>query len=178
MFPISASKTLLSTWNNATFSTLNILTDTSGAASIGSSLSLTAPSTNAIPPVYSNGTTVRVIASTVGNSLTALNIDCSGTTPALLGASYRPSVTNGISALAPSSLYGVRASNGITVGSTTHVLSSTQGFEDVVITPNSMVAKKSRGAFPSMPGAYSNDAWGLLSYNTTGLQIQRIEAVA
>lgn len=177
---VSASKTLFASYISATSVQFNILVDTAGTASVGTELSLpTNITTGAIAGLFT-ASNIGYVALSNNSGTQVFSINCSSTSPTLSG--IKISTAFGVSV---SDLKGIKSPRYLSIASTTTVTLA-DGFYTIVTPLSSIryagnndhlllpiatngVADGGSGVFTARVGTISN---------STGIQIQRIEAAA
>jgi hypothetical protein len=181
---VSTGKTLFVSWDGSTAWSANILTDTAGTASVGTSLGFTnssAVSYQTLLPAIGN--TVRV-ANTYGITDARMTVlDCSGASPTLSTNYVYNSWSGAYAYTEPSDLYGQRRVAQLHAGSTSIILTTSNTAPNTCYMPNGFkqldsipLKTVSNGAL----GSASNESYLVMYLDTgsTGITIMRIEAAA
>lgn len=185
-YQISASKTaFLYMSSGAWFA--NILTDSSGTASVGSEITYTSSSSSRIQCVTASGNNLRVMvfSNNTSGRITQANIDCSLSSPSLssfttVGMSYS-ALAGAIPAA--SDRYGVRYWTTLIAGATVYMLGYTegQGAFDIISTTNGIrrIPPITGNANSGVAGANTNEVWlsgGQADTNSNTITINRVES--
>jgi len=187
LIAVTASKTLCVYANTGSLVWYaNILTDTSGTASVGTEISNSYSGTfNNIQGVYASGNSVRIGINT--STLSQQHVlDCSGTSPvrsAVQSVAVSTSSPSSTASFIASTLLCVRQPQMLYAGETLYIQSSsTSLLFDLLLTANGIGRQPSAGRSLTYTtvGANNNESWGVAAVvgATTGIVINRIEAAA